>query len=121
MDKENKCPNCGNEKNQRKHGVNKSGSQRYYCVCCKKAYTPKPTKYVYTEEVRTAALKIYYENSSGRAVGRILGMSKANAVRWIKERAAKMPEPDPRTAENTTEPVDIIELDELFHFVKKKK
>jgi hypothetical protein len=47
-------------------------------------------------------------------------MSKANAVRWIKERAAQISERNGETAENTTEPVDIIELDELFHFVKKK-
>jgi hypothetical protein len=47
-------------------------------------------------------------------------MARSNAVRWIKERAAALPEPDPQTAEKTTDPVEVIELDELFHFVKKK-
>ena len=48
-------------------------------------------------------------------------MSKANAVRWIKERAEKIPEPDSRTAEKTSEAVEVIELDEMFHYVKKKR
>lgn len=120
MENKIKSPQCGSEKGQQRHGTTKVGTQRYYCNQCKKTYTLQPSKHTYTEEERTIAIKIYYENSSGRAVGRILGMSKANAVRWIKERAAKIPEPDKETAENTTEPIDIIELDEMFHFVKKK-
>jgi transposase-like protein/IS1 family transposase len=115
-----KCPQCEIENGQRKHGKNKSGSQRYYCSHCKKTYTPNPFNNEYTEEEKTTAIKIYFENSSGRAVGRILGMSKSNVFRWIKQRATKIPEPNPETAENTEEPIDAIELDELFHFVKKK-
>ena len=34
--------------------------------------------------------------------------------------AAKMPEADAQTAEKTTEPVEAIELGEMFHYVKKK-
>jgi transposase-like protein len=114
MESKIKCPHCGRETGQHEHGKNKSGTRRYFCYDCKKAYTSEPKKTVYTEEERSAAIKIYYENSSGRAVGRILGMSKANAVRWIKERTAKLPEPNAETAENTSEPVEVIELDELF-------
>jgi hypothetical protein len=47
-------------------------------------------------------------------------MSKANVFRWIKERAAKLASPDSKNAENTIEPVETIELDELFHYVKKR-
>ena len=120
MEKTIKCPSCGSETGQHKYGTNKSGTQRYRCYGCKKAYTPNPADHNYTEEEKTLAIKIYYENSSGRAVGRILGMSKANAARWIKERAEEIPEPSPETAENTDEPIDVIELDELFHFIKKR-
>ena len=48
-------------------------------------------------------------------------MSKANVFRWIKERAEKLPQAEATTAENTTKPVEVIELDELFWYVKKKK
>jgi transposase-like protein len=86
---------------------------------CGKTYTPHPKKKGYSEEERTAAIKAYYECKSGRAVGRLFGMSRSNVVRWIKERAAELPEADPTTAENSA-PVDIVELDEMFHFIKKK-
>jgi transposase-like protein len=115
------CPRCGASKKQHKHTANRSGSKRYICRVCGKTYTPEPQKYAYTEEERTAAIKAYYECKSGRAVGRLLGMSRSNAVRWIKERAAKLPPPDAKTAENTTTPIDVIELDEMFHFIKKKR
>jgi transposase-like protein len=88
---------------------------------CGKTYTPNPQKHTYSEEERTTAIKTYYECTSGRAVGRLLGMDRSNAVRWIKERTAQMPPPDLKAAENTQEPVEVIELGEMFHFVKKKK
>jgi len=89
MEKKDRCPKCGAETKQYKHGKNASGTSRNICWHCKGAYTPKPQKYAYTEEEKTQAIKIYYEGNSGREVGRILGMSKANAVRWIKERVQK--------------------------------
>jgi hypothetical protein len=46
-------------------------------------------------------------------------MYRSNAVRWIKEQAEEIPPPDPKTAENTSEPDEVIELDEMFHYVKK--
>jgi transposase-like protein len=94
MENEKICPRCGSEEKQNKHTANKSGSARYICRACGKTYTPNPQKYAYSEAERTAAIKTYYECKSGRAVGRILGMSRSNAARWIKERAAKSPEPN---------------------------
>jgi transposase-like protein len=121
MDNKMTCPRCGASDRQNKHTANPSGSARFRCRRCGKTYTPQPTKYQYTEEERSQAIKSYYECKSGRAVGRLMKMDKSNVVRWIKERTAAMPEPDIMTAENTSEPVDVIELDEMFHFVKKKK
>ena len=60
------------------------------------------------------------EGNSGRSTGRYFGMSKANVVRWIKEREEKVAEPNGQTAETTEKPVEVLELDEMFHFVKKK-
>jgi transposase-like protein len=111
MDKQVTCPHCGNMSEQHKYGKNRSGTARFKCRACGKIHTPKPAKLAYSAEERAAAIKTYYEGVSGRAVGRLLGMSKANVFRWIKARAANVPPPDPATAENTAE---AIELDELF-------
>ena len=84
-----KCPNCGKEKNQVKKGFNVSGTQRYGCKECGKVYTLESKRNAYSEETRKQALKIYYSGVSGRKVGLILGMSKANVYNWIKAEAAK--------------------------------
>ena len=83
--KKNKCPNCGAIEGQRKNGRNRSGTQRIVCGNCKKSYTLEPKRHAYSEETRELALKIYYAGASGRGVGKILGMSKANVYNWIKK------------------------------------
>jgi hypothetical protein len=52
---------------------------------------------------------MYYECKSAQTVGRLLKMSRSNAVRWIKERAAKLPGPDPQAAGNNP-PIEVIGL-----------
>lgn len=56
----------------------------------KKAYALEPKRHAYSEETRELALKTYYTGVSGRAVGKILGMSKANVYNWIKKTVAAM-------------------------------
>ena len=115
-----KCQVCGEIAEHIKKGFTPNGSQKYKCQTCGKVYTPEPKKYEYSEEERTSAIKYYLEGNSGRSTGRYFGMSKANVVRWIKERAAQTPEPDDQRAEKAAEAVEVIELDEMFHFVKKR-
>ena len=83
------CPYCGKESNQVKKGFNVSGTQRYGCKECGKVYTLEPKRVAYDEETRKQALKIYYSGVSGRKVGLLLGMSKANVYNWIKKNTKK--------------------------------
>jgi len=85
----NKCPDCHAIDGQMKNGKNRSGTQRIVCRHCKKSYTLEPKRNAYDEETRALALKIYYTGSSGRAVGKVLGMSKANVYNWIKKNDKK--------------------------------
>ena len=79
------CPKCGQVENQINKGLNRSGTQRCMCKDCGIRYTPEAKKREYSEEKRAEALKIYYSGVSGRGVGKILGMSKANVYNWIKK------------------------------------
>ena len=79
------CPKCGSEKEKIKRGFNRSGTQRIMCAECGIRFTLEPKKREYSEEIRALALKIYYSGTSGRGVGKILGMSKANVYNWIKK------------------------------------
>ena len=86
MDKENrKRPYCGATEHQHSIGKTKAGSKRFRCVQCKLDYTPEPKEWGYTDEEKSDALRLLLLGNSGRAVGKALGMSKANAYRWGKE------------------------------------
>ena len=86
---EKECPNCEKTDGQMKNGCNRSGSQRIVCRHCKKSYTLEPKRNAYGEETVALALKIYYAGTSGRGVGKILNMSKANVYNWIKKNESK--------------------------------
>lgn len=85
IDENKKCPKCGKTENQIKAGFNKSGTQRCKCKECGISYTLNPKKHEYSEEIKEQAVKIYYSGVSGRGVGKIFGMSKANVYNWIKK------------------------------------
>ena len=111
-----KCERCKNEKEQIKAGKTKAGSQKYKCKVCGKVYTPKPKERNYSEEIKRQAIKLYMEGNSGRAVGRILGISKNTCLYWIKKYAKKIEE---KNASN--ERVKVIEMDELYTYTERKK
>ena len=66
-------------------------------------------RHAYDEKTREPALKIYYAGASGRAVGKILHMSKTNVYNWIKKTAM--------VVDNSPE---IYELDELYWYIGKR-
>ena len=75
---------------------------------------PKERKY--SEDKIKEAMKLYMEGNSGRAVGRIMGISKNTCLYWIKRYA--------KTIEEKTYPnerVKVIEMDEVYSFIEKKK
>ena len=79
------CPNCKKQENQIKIGYNRSGTQRCRCKDCGIRYTIDPKKHEYSDETKKLAMKMYYSGVSGRGVGKILGMNKANVYNWIKK------------------------------------
>jgi transposase-like protein len=79
------CPNCGDAENQANFGYNRSGTQRCRCKVCKKTYTLEPKTRAYSQEVRDSAMKTYYTGVSGRQIGMLFDMNKANVYNWIKK------------------------------------
>ena len=114
---ERKCPYCEATERQHSIGKTKAGSRRFRCICCKREYTPNPKKWKYTEEERSQALRLLLLGNSGRAVGKALGMSKANAYRWAIK--AKKGAYGLWISPNTK--TDVFELDEIYWFVGKRK
>lgn len=83
------CPKCGAVDRQRKYGFSASGNQRYKCKACKREYTPEPMRRGYSKEQKEQALKLLVQGMTGRGVGKLSGMSKANVYRRSREAAKK--------------------------------
>lgn len=89
IDENRRCPKCGQITGQINKGHNRSGTQRCMCKECGVVYTINPKKREYSEEVRNQAIKTYYAGASGRGVGKVFNMSKANVYNWIKKNGSK--------------------------------
>ena len=111
-----KCKICNDETNQIKAGKTKARSQRYKCKVYGKYYVPEGKKREYIEDIRKQAIKLYMEGNSGRAVDRILGIGKNMCLYWVQKYAKNI---EPQKTSN--ERVNVIEMDELYSFVERKK
>ena len=109
------CQHCNAEVKQYKAGFNRSGSQRYRCGVCKRAYTPEPNPLGYSAETRMLAIRMYLEGNSQRAIGRILQVSPQSVANWIDIYVENLP------PEQKPESVHTAELDELYTFIGNKK
>ena len=111
-----KCKECNDEKNQIKAGKTKAGTQKYKCKICGKYYVSEGKKRGYSEDIKKQAIKLYLEGNSSRTVGRILGIGKNMCLYWIRKYAREI---EPQKRPNAR--VNIIEMDELYSFVERKK
>ncbi len=110
-----KCPSCGANTKQNKHGITKAQSQRYWCQHCKKSYTPKQKPRGYPKGLRQKALQMYVDGINFRRIGRFLGVHHQSVINWVNLYADQVPDaPVP-------EQVDDVEMDELFTFIGSKK
>ena len=113
-----KCPRCGS-KEIRKAGKPR-GKQQYQCKECERKFI---TALNYSKAFKQKAIATFYEGNSGRAVGRIMEINKSTVYNWIKKLDEKIENSDCAEEKETaeTQTVDIIEMDELFAYIKEKK
>ncbi len=110
------CRDCGSF-NIVKNGHTRSGSQQYLCKDCGSRKVLNP-KIKYSEERKEEILRAYQERSSQRGVARTFGISRQTLVNWLKKKIASIP-PVSETL-LPAQPNDILELDELWSFVRVK-
>jgi transposase-like protein len=111
----NTCPYCQATEGQVKNGLNPSGTQRWLCRRCRRAYTPEPKPIGYDEATRLEAVQLSVDGMNIRRIGRMLGVNHQSVANWVKAHAAQLP------AAPVPPEVETIELDELFTFVEQKK
>jgi transposase-like protein len=111
----NTCPYCQATSYQAKNGLTEAGSQRYKCQLCGRKYTPAPREHGYPNRFREQAVKLYSDGMNFRRIARHLGVSHQTVINWVNAAVAQLPPPAmPETAE-------VIEMDELYTFIERKK
>ena len=112
-----RCPKCNSEDICR-NGHDYKGAQKYHCHRCK-SYGTLNARQGYREEEKELIVRTYQERASMRGVERIFGTARQTLARWIREKAAKLPAME--TTLLAAEPDDLLELDELWSFVRTKR
>jgi transposase-like protein len=106
-----KCPKCGSNGKKHRYGKTAKGTQRFRCQDCKSVYV---TEIKYDDDFKMRAMRVYFESVSGRAVGRIMGVSKGIIWYWMAQYVRKI-------EEKADGYVEIAELDELYTYIKKRQ
>jgi transposase len=105
------CPHC--ESNRLVKAGFQSGKQRHKCnTCCR--FFVKPSQRGVASEIKEQALAMYLEGLGFRAIGRLLGVSNVAVLKWVRKAAQNLPQPEKSPI------VDVLEMDELWHFIKKR-
>ena len=108
------CPRCKSENNC-KNGFNK-GKQRYLCEDCKYNYTVAEM-WRYSDEEKKEAIRYHNERIPFNVIGRLLHIAPSSIIKWVKEAAKQIKEIVHQPQED--EKCDVLEIDEMWHFVKK--
>ena len=114
-----KCKHCGSE-GYVKNGIVR-GKQRYLCNQCAKTFREGDQREKYSNAKRMRVIGWYLEGAGIMSIERMEGVPNPLIIKWIRKyakivrdalNAAQVPE--------SIEDVQLVELDELFSYVKKK-
>ena len=112
------CPSCGSEELVSNGYDVRNGKQKYHCKNCGKYGTLQAAPR-YSEERKGEIVSAYFERPSLRGISRIFGVSRPTLTKWLKAEGDKHPDLEATLTAVPTEQ-DVLEYDELQHFVKKK-
>jgi DNA-directed RNA polymerase subunit RPC12/RpoP len=106
------CAHCGSKEYVKRGKFN--GKQRYKCKRCKRTFSEG----VHSKTKRDFALELYLNNVGMRKIGKILKVYHSVVGNWIKK-AYKNVKGKIEVAGEKRQEADIIELDEIYTYVKK--
>ena len=111
------CPKCCSSESV-KNGF-KDRKQRHKCKMCGCSFTQSHKRGA-SLEVKTQALQLYLEGMGFRAIGRSLKVSNVTVLYWMRTFGKSMKAYVQTHLPDDIRHVDIIEMDEMWHFTKKK-
>ena len=95
------------------------GKQRYKCKTCGKHYIIDLAPRGVAPQIKIQALLMIREGMGFRATARILGVSLTAVLNWFKDKALMIKQMVEHQAIETTEEIDVVEIDEMWHYTQK--
>ena len=94
--------------------------QRYKCKECGYYFTN--TVQGVSLEKKRLAIHLYLEGLGFRSIGRIIGVSNVAVLKWVRNLSKIIEQfnKDFKGEKTFKEPIKIIELDEMWHYIGKK-
>ena len=113
------CKVCGEGKVV-KNGKNSSNKQKYKCKSCFKTFSCGDDRLKYSPEKRLKVLKMVLEGVGIRAIERLEKVPNPLIIYWIRH-FANILRKELRSVDipDEVKNIEILELDELFTYVKK--
>ena len=93
--------------------------QRYRCKDCGYHFTAEDGRVKYGAKDRLAALTLYRKGLSLRSIAEIIGTSNVLILYWIRNIGRFVEETVLSRPLSSSEEIDIIEIDEMWHYVQK--
>ena len=110
------CTRCGSSQFSKNGSYN--GAQRYKCKSCMRYFSDKPRKFTYQQKAK--AIQMYLNNVGIRKIAKFTGCSASSVIDWIKILGKQISDQLQDNAKKATSQMpDIIEMDEIYTFVKK--
>jgi transposase-like protein len=109
-----KCPKCSNEKHV-KNGFMR-GKQRYKCKVCGCNFTQETLSRTPLQD-KIYAIKLYLEGVGFRAIERLTQTPHTTVIYWVKTLGEQIERMKPEVNAQ----VMTVELDEMWHFIQKKR
>ena len=110
------CPKCRSTV-RIKNGLVR-GLQRYKCKDCGCNYTQSSLSRT-PLSLRVTCIKLYLEGVGFRGICRLTGVPHTTVMRWVRKLGDHIEEF--RQREGEVKSVNVMELDEMWHFVQKKR
>ena len=115
------CKGCGSNKLVR-NGRTTVGEQRYKCKSCGGTFKRGDNRLKHGLDKRIKVVKMYLEGVGIRSIERLEGVSNPLIIYWIRHFSDLIRQEIRRsTIPDKLEDIEILEVDELFTYYKKRK
>ena len=113
------CKKCGGNSYHKSGRMN--SKQRYRCKICGCFFTEGDARVKYNDNERFLAITLFRKGLSLRSIAEIVGTNNVTILNWVRNIGTYVKEQILSQPIEISESLDVIEIDEMWHYVQKNK